>query len=91
MDDGNPWLIWGLVGMIIVLVALLVAVIAICHEALHKQLAGKLKGKKFTQPEDVTEEEAQKAEVVFTQACPDAEISVLAGGQPVYYYIVSIE
>ena len=41
--------------------------------------------------EDVTEEEAQKAEVVFTQACPDAEISVLAGGQPVYYYIVSIE
>ena len=41
--------------------------------------------------EDVTEEEAQKAEAVFTQACPDAEISVLSGGQPVYYYIVSIE
>ena len=41
--------------------------------------------------EDVTEEDAQKAEAVFAEACPDAEVSVLAGGQPVYYYIVSIE
>ncbi len=41
--------------------------------------------------EDVTEEDAQKAEAVFAAACPDAEVSVLAGGQPVYYYIVSIE
>ena len=41
--------------------------------------------------EDVTEEDAQKAEAVFVDACPDAEVSVLAGGQPVYYYIVSIE
>ncbi len=41
--------------------------------------------------EDVTEEDAQKAEAVFADACPDAEVSVLAGGQPVYYYIVSIE
>ncbi len=41
--------------------------------------------------EDVTEEDARKAEAVFTDTCPDAEISVLAGGQPVYYYIVSIE
>ena len=41
--------------------------------------------------EDVTEEDARKAEAVFTDTCPDAEVSVLAGGQPVYYYIVSIE
>ena len=41
--------------------------------------------------EDVTEEDSQKAEAVFAAACPDAEVSVLAGGQPVYYYIVSIE
>ena len=41
--------------------------------------------------EDVTEEDARKAEAVFTNTCPDAEVSVLAGGQPVYYYIVSIE
>ena len=41
--------------------------------------------------EDVTEEDARKAEAVFTDSCPDAEVSVLAGGQPVYYYIVSIE
>ena len=27
----------------------------------------------------------------FQAACPDAEISVLSGGQPVYYYIISFE
>lgn len=41
--------------------------------------------------EDVTEEDARKAEAVFTDTCPDAEVSVLAGGQPVYYYVISIE
>ena len=41
--------------------------------------------------EDVTGEQAQAAEAVFAEKCPDAELSVLPGGQPVYYYIVSIE
>ena len=41
--------------------------------------------------EDVTEEDAQKAAAVFEQACPDAEVAVLSGGQPVYYYIISME
>ena len=41
--------------------------------------------------EDVTEEQAQAAEAVFAEKCPDAELSILPGGQPVYYYIVSIE
>ena len=41
--------------------------------------------------EDVTEEEAQKAEAIFAAACPDAEISLLPGGQPVYYYMISAE
>ena len=41
--------------------------------------------------EDVTEEQAQAAEQVFAEKCPDAELSVLSGGQPVYYYIISIE
>ena len=27
----------------------------------------------------------------ISAACPDAEISVLSGGQPVYYYVISIE
>ena len=40
---------------------------------------------------DVTEEEAQKASEIFTGICPDAEIAVLSGGQPVYYYIISLE
>ena len=41
--------------------------------------------------EDVAEGEAQKAGEVFQNACPDAEVMVLAGGQPVYYYIISME
>ena len=41
--------------------------------------------------EDVTEEQAREAEALFTEKCPDAELSILPGGQPVYYYIVSIE
>ena len=41
--------------------------------------------------EDVSEEDAQKAREVFSLKCPDAEISLIRGGQPVYYYIISIE
>ena len=41
--------------------------------------------------EDVQEEDAQKAAEVFQNICPDAEIMVLSGGQPVYYYIISME
>jgi hypothetical protein len=41
--------------------------------------------------EDVSQEDAEKAAALFQEACPDAEVSVLAGGQPVYYYIVSME
>ncbi len=41
--------------------------------------------------EDVTEEDAQKAGALFEAACPNAEVAVLSGGQPVYYYIISME
>ncbi|MBE6995377.1 MAG: DAK2 domain-containing protein [Ruminococcaceae bacterium] len=41
--------------------------------------------------EDVTEEDAQKAAAFFESTCPDAETVILAGGQPVYYYIISME
>ena len=41
--------------------------------------------------EDVKEKEAQKALKVFTSACPGAEITLLSGGQPVYYYMISAE
>ena len=39
----------------------------------------------------VTQEAAQRAEQRFADACPEAEVSLLPGGQPVYYYIISIE
>ena len=41
--------------------------------------------------EDVTEEQAEQARAIFAAACPDAEVSVLPGGQPVYYYMISVE
>ena len=41
--------------------------------------------------EKVSEEDAHKAGKVFETACPDAEVAVLSGGQPVYYYIISME
>ena len=41
--------------------------------------------------EDVTEDQAAAAEKIFSRVCPGVELSVLPGGQPVYYYIISIE
>ena len=40
---------------------------------------------------DVTEEDAQAAAAVFTEVCPDADVNLLSGGQPVYYYLISAE
>jgi len=40
---------------------------------------------------DVSEEDAKKAGECFAGACPDAEVNVVSGGQPVYYYIISME
>ena len=41
--------------------------------------------------EGVSDEDADRAAQLFQTACPDAEVSALPGGQPVYYYIVAIE
>ena len=41
--------------------------------------------------EDVSEKDAQKTLELFTQCCPNAEITLLSGGQPVYYYMISAE
>ena len=41
--------------------------------------------------EDVSEDQAGKALSIFQKQCPDAEITLLAGGQPVYYYMISAE
>lgn len=39
----------------------------------------------------VSQEEAEAAQALFTEACPETEVSLLSGGQPVYYYTISIE
>lgn len=41
--------------------------------------------------ENVSEADAQQALGVFSRKCPGAEVTLLSGGQPVYYYIISIE
>ena len=41
--------------------------------------------------EDISEADAQEAESIFREICPDAEITLLSGGQPVYYYLISAE
>ena len=41
--------------------------------------------------EGVDDAQAQQASDIFRARCPDAEITALSGGQPVYYYIVAIE
>jgi len=40
---------------------------------------------------DVTEEDAEKTAKVFEDNHPDAEVTLVNGGQPVYYYMISVE
>lgn len=41
--------------------------------------------------EDVKEKSAQKTADLFADICPNADINLLNGGQPVYYYLISAE
>ena len=40
---------------------------------------------------DTTPEQASHAAELFTKALPNAEVNVLSGGQPIYYYLISAE
>ena len=40
---------------------------------------------------DIQEKHAQKAADIFAEICPDADVNLLNGGQPVYYYLISAE
>ena len=40
---------------------------------------------------DIKEKHAQKAADLFAEICPDADVNLLNGGQPVYYYLISAE
>ena len=64
--------------------------------ALLRQLAGEAAARSaefvtIFYGEDVSEEDAAATGAIFSELCPEAELSVFAGGQPVYYYIISIE
>jgi len=65
-------------------------------KALLKTLAEKVRdeGKEYITiyyGEDVKEKHAQKAADLFADICPDADVNLLKGGQPVYYYLISAE
>ena len=40
---------------------------------------------------DVKERHAQKTADLFAELCPNADVNLLCGGQPVYYYLISAE
>ncbi len=40
---------------------------------------------------DISEKHAQKAADLFADICPEADVNLLRGGQPVYYYLISAE
>ena len=40
---------------------------------------------------DITEKQAKKAADWFIDNCPNADVNLLRGGQPVYYYLISAE
>ena len=40
---------------------------------------------------DIKEKHAQKAADLFADICSDAEVNLINGGQPVYYYLISAE
>ena len=65
-------------------------------DALLKGMAEKVSedGKEFITlyyGENITEDQANAAAELFSEVCPDAEINVINGGQPVYYYLISAE
>ncbi len=65
-------------------------------KALLKALAEKVRddGKEFITiyyGENIDERQAQKAADIFAEICPSADINLLYGGQPVYYYMISAE
>lgn len=41
--------------------------------------------------EDVTQDDAETTAAALEEAFPDAEVTVVNGGQPVYYYMISVE
>ena len=41
--------------------------------------------------EDMTEEDAQRMEKIVLKEAPEAEVTIINGGQPVYYFIISAE
>ena len=65
-------------------------------KVLLRSLAEKVRddGKEFVTiyyGEDIQEKHAQKAADIFAEICSSADVNLIRGGQPVYYYMISAE
>ena len=65
-------------------------------KVLFKALAEKVKssGKEYITiyyGADIKERQAQRMATLFREICPNADVNLLYGGQPVYYYLISAE
>jgi len=61
-------------------------------EALAKKIASRDKSYiTIYYGEDTKEKHAQKVANIIQEVCPDADVNLLYGGQPVYYYLISAE
>ncbi len=65
-------------------------------EALLRALAEKVAGENrefitIYYGADTSETQAQQAQEIFTELCPDADVNLICGGQPVYYFMISAE
>ena len=65
-------------------------------DQLREQLNDAISGGNVTPAADVVVENAVEADAeaardIFAQHAPDAEINLLSGGQPIYYYLISAE
>ena len=41
--------------------------------------------------EDIKEDQAEAMAASIREVCPDCEVEVNNGGQPIYYYLISVE
>jgi len=68
----------------------------ILRRGVHPSLADKAAeaGKEFINifyGADIQESDAEAALELFRQHAPDAEVNLVSGGQPIYYYLISAE
>ena len=63
----------------------------LCFTAMALGACGKRTEAVISDGEDITEEDANALGEELQEKYPDCEVEVYEGGQPIYYYVVSVE